>query len=267
MSSGLADINGAQLYYEVKGTGQPLLLLHAGIADNRMWDAQIEAFSKIYQVIRFDLRGFGKSNMPSGAFSNYEDVHALLNFLQIETLYLLGISLGGAIALDFTLAYPNYVKALVLGAPSVGGENPSEEIRNFWEKEDEALEKGDFEGATELNLRFWVDGPHRQASQVSSGVRERVLEMQMDIFKKDIPEDIEEIELSPPAIEHLREIAIPVQVMIGELDLEEKIALTDRLLSQIPKIRKVTIPNTAHMVNMEEPDVFNQSVLSFLGEL
>ncbi|MGD1905748.1 MAG: alpha/beta fold hydrolase [Leptolyngbyaceae cyanobacterium] len=266
MSSGLAKINGAQLYYEVEGTGQPLLLLHAGIADGRMWDAQFEAFSKVYQVIRFDLRGFGKSNMPPGAFSNHEDVHALLDFLKIKTVYLLGLSLGAAIALDFTLAYPSYVKALVLGAPSVSGENPSEQIRNLWEKEDEALEKDDFEEATELNLRFWVDGPHRQANQVSSRIRERVLEMQMDIFKKDIPEDIQEIELSPPAIERLREISIPVQAMVGDLDLEEKIALTDRLINQISKSRKVTIPGAAHMLNMEKPEVFNQSVIDFLAE-
>ena len=267
MFSGLADINGAQLYYEVKGTGQPLLLLHAGIADNRMWDAQFEAFSQVYQVIRFDMRGFGRSNMPSGPFSNYEDVHGLLDFLKIKTLYLLGISWGGAIALDFALAYPNFVKALILGAPSVGGEIPSERITNFWEEEEEALEKGDIERTTELNLRFWVDGLHRQGNQVSSELRERVQEMQMDIFQKDIPEDIEEIELNPPAIGRLGEIAIPVQVMIGELDLEEKLALADKIISQIPKSKKVAIPGTAHVLNMEKPEVFNQGVLDFLAKI
>lgn len=265
--SGKTDINGAQLYYEVKGTGQPLLLLHAGVADCRMWDAQFEAFSKVYQVIRFDLRGFGRSSMPSGSFSNFEDVRALLDFLQLKRVYLLGISFGGLIALDFTLAYPNYVQALVLGAPSVSGVSPSERIRHFWEEEEMALESGDIEGATELNLRLWVDGPHRTADQVSPAVRERVRDMQLAIFKKEIPDDIEEIELSPSAIERLGEVAIPMQVLIGELDLEEKLTLADRLVSEIAGSRKAVIPGVAHMLNMEKPDVFNQSVLEFLSEL
>ncbi len=267
ITSGMADINGAQLYYEVKGKGHPLLLLHAGIADSRMWDAQFEAFSKVYRVIRFDLRGFGRSSMPSGSFSNYQDVRALLDFLQIKTVYLLGISFGGLIALDVALAYPDYTKALVLGAPSVSGASPSERIKQFWEEEEIALEKGDIEGATELNLRLWVDGPHRKANQISSEVRERVQKMQVAIFRKEIPDDIEEIELNPPAIERLGEVEIPVQVMIGELDLEEKLALADKLVSELPESKKVVIPEVAHMLNMEKPEVFNQSVLEFLSKI
>jgi len=103
----------------------------------------------------------------------------------------------------------------------VSGTSPSERIKQFWEKEDQALEGGDIEGATELNLRLWVDGPHRTANQVNPDVRKQVREMQLAIFKKEIPDDIEEIELSPPAIDRLGEVAIPVQVMVGELDLEE----------------------------------------------
>jgi pimeloyl-ACP methyl ester carboxylesterase len=264
--TGQADINGAQLYYEVKGAGQSLLLLHAGVADCRMWDAQFEAFSKAYQVIRFDLRGFGRSNMPSGSFANVEDVRALLDFLQLKRVTLLGISFGGLIALDFTLAYPEYVEALVLGAPSVSGASPSARIRQFWEEEEMALESGDIEGATELNLRLWVDGPQRTADQVSPAVRERVREMQMAIFKKEIADDIEEIALSPPAIGRLGEVAIPVQVLIGDLDLAEKRTVADRLVSEITGSRMAVIPGAAHMFNMEKPELFNQRVLDFLSE-
>jgi len=266
-SSGMANINSAQLYYEVKGTGQPLLLIHAGVADSRMWEAQFEAFSETYRVIRFDLRGFGHSNMPSGSFSNHEDVRALLDFLGIERVLLLGISFGGMIALDFTLAYPDYVKALVLGAPSVSGTNPSERVRQFWEEEETALESGDLEDATELNLKLWVDGPHREASQVSSEVRELVRETQLNIFRKEIPDGVEEIDLDPPAIERLGEVKIPVQVLVGELDLEEKIELVDRLEREFPDCRKAVIPGVAHMLNMEAPDDFNRSVLDFLSKV
>jgi pimeloyl-ACP methyl ester carboxylesterase len=264
-SSGTANINGAQLYYEVKGTGHPLLLVHAGVADSRMWETQVEAFAESYQVIRFDLRGFGRSDMPSGSFSNHEDIRALLDFLGINSVYLLGISFGGLVSLDFTLAYPDYVKTLVLGATSVSGASPSERIRQFWDEEDALLEKGDLEGATELNLKLWVDGPHREADQVSVQVRELVREMQLAIFKKEMPEDVEEIDLDPPAIERLGEIKVPVQVMVGKLDLEEKLELADRLVQEIPNCEKVLIPGVAHMLNMEMPDEFNQSVLDFLG--
>ena len=264
MTSGFADINGAQLYYEVKGTGHPLLLVHAGVADSRMWDAQVEAFSDVYQVIRFDLRGFGRSNMPSGAFSNYEDIRALLDYLEIKSVYLLGISFGGLVALDFALVYPDYVKALVLGAPSVSGAIPTERIRRFWEAEDAAMEKGDLEGATELNLRLWVDGPHREVNQVSREVRKLVREMQLAIFKKEIPDDAEEIDLEPPAIERLGEVRVPVQVIVGRLDLEEKLELANRLVREIPDCQKIVIPGVAHMLNMEKTNVFNLSVLDFL---
>lgn len=264
IASGMAPVNGAQLYYEVKGKGHPLLLLHAGVADSRMWDRQFEAFSTVYRVVRFDLRGFGRSTMPPGPFSNVEDVRALLDFLKIKKTFLLGISFGGLIALDFALAYPHYVTALILGAPTVSGATPSQRIRQFWEEEERALEEGDIEGATELNLRLWVDGPQRRAGQVNADVREAVREMQSAIFRKEIPDDVEEIGPDSWAIERLGQVAIPVQVMVGELDLEEKLALADRLVAELPDCRKVLLAGAAHMLNMEKPEAFNRSVLDFL---
>jgi 3-oxoadipate enol-lactonase len=262
--SDTAEINGAQLYYEMKGEGHPLLLLHAGVADSRMWDDQFDLFAQKFQVVRFDYRGFGRSNMPPGSFSRFEDVRALLDFLGIESTFVLGISFGGLIGLDFTLAYPDYVRALILGAPSVSGEAPSERVRQFWDEEDAAYESGDLEGATELNVRLWVDGPHRRPEEVDSAVREKVREMQMNIFLKEMPDEAEEIPLSPPAVERLDQLNIPVLLLVGSLDLEEKVALLDTLESRIPGSKKVVIPDVAHMLNMEKPHLFNQSVLDFL---
>jgi len=228
-------------------------------------DAQFERFSKAYQVIRFDLRGFGRSNLPAGSFSNIENVRSVIDFLQLDSVFLVGISFGGMIALDFSLAYPDSVEALILGAPSVSGASPSERVKRFWEEEEEALDRGDVEGATELNLRMWVDGPCRNPNQVNPAVRKQVRDMQLAIFRKEIPDDIEEIAASPPAINRLGEVALPVQLMIGELDLEEKHTLVDRMISEIAGSRKVVIPGVAHMLNMEHPDVFNQRVLEFLS--
>ena len=262
-----ANINGAQLYYEVNGTGHPLLMVHAGVADSRMWDTQFDALSEKYRVIRFDIRGFGRSDMPPGTFSNFDDVRALLDFLNIQETYLLGISFGGLIALDFTLAHPSYVKALILGAPSVSGDSPSQRIRDFWEQEEAAEEEGDLEKATDLNVRFWVDGPHREADEVDPAVREKVYEMQLNIFQKEFPDDLEEIDLTPPAIDRLSEITIPVQVMVGDLDLEEKVDLAHRLVGEIPNSNLVIIPDVAHMLNMEKPELFNSHIEEFLADL
>jgi len=262
--TGTADINGAQLYYEMKGEGHPLLLLHAGVADSRMWDGQFEVFAEEYQVVRFDYRGFGRSNMPSGLFSNVEDIRALLDFLGIASSYIIGVSFGGLIALDFTLAYPDQVDALILGAPSVSGDTPSERVRQFWREEDEMIENGDLDGATALNVRLWVDGPHREAGEVDAAVRRKVYDMQMNIFRKEIPDEVEEIETDGAAIGRLQELNLPVLVMVGDLDLPEKVALANRLEGEIAGCKKVVIPGVAHMLNMEKAGVFNTAVLDFL---
>jgi 3-oxoadipate enol-lactonase len=264
-SSQYAAINGAQIYYEIHGDGSPLLLIHAGVADCRMWDAQTEAFALEYRVIRFDLRGFGRSDMPADTFANYEDVRALLDHLGVQAAHLLGISFGGAIALDFTLAYPEHVQSLILGAPSVGGAEPTERIRRFWQEEDQALEAGDLHGATEINLRLWVDGPRRAPDQVDPQVRESVRQMQLANFQKEIPDDVEEIDLEPPAVERLSEIDVPSLVMVGELDLEEKQRLASQVAAAIPGASYALLPGVAHMLNMERPEQFNRSVLNFLA--
>lgn len=265
MQTNLAPVNGANLYYEVSGSGYPLLLLHAGIADSRMWDDQFATFAQHYRTIRFDQRGFGQSLMPPGAYANHDDVAGLLDYLQIDKAYLLGISNGGRIALDFALTYPARVAALVLGAPSVGGVGPSERIIEFFEQEEEALVRGDLEAATELNLRLWVDGPQRSPDQVDAKVRQRVHEMQMRAFQIPIPDDARPTRLETPAIERLGEVQAPTLVIAGDLDLEEKVTLAEQVAREIPDTRYAVIHGAAHMLNMEEREEFNRLVLSFLG--
>jgi pimeloyl-ACP methyl ester carboxylesterase len=105
---GFAEVNGAKLFYEVTGAGHPSVLLHEGIADSRMYDDQFHAFAQHYRVVRFDIRGFGQSDLPprDASVALYEDLNGLLAFLGIKKTYVLGMSMGGAIALDFTLAHP-----------------------------------------------------------------------------------------------------------------------------------------------------------------
>ena len=262
--TGYAPVNGAQLYYEVAGEGQALILLHAGVADSRMWDAQFAAFAKQYRVIRYDYRGFGRSAMPSGTFSNLRDVAGLLDYLQVDQAIVVGISFGGKIAIDFALAYPQRVAALLLGAPSVGGTKPSERILQFWKAEEAAMEADDLDTAVELNLRLWVDGIHRQPDEVAATVRQQVAQMQREIFQMEIPDGIEEEEIEPAAYGRLAEISVPTLVLVGDLDLPEKVEQTAWLAKEITNAQHAVIPNVAHLLNMENPAKFNQHVLDFL---
>src|SRR5690242_18617682 len=121
ISRGFAAVNGSRLYYESAGTGPPLVLLHGFTLDTRMWDDQFEAFARQYRVIRYDLRGFGRSAVPTESYSHAEDLHALLGHLETEAAYVAGLSMGGAVALDYALAYPQAVRGLILIDAVVGG--------------------------------------------------------------------------------------------------------------------------------------------------
>ena len=262
--TGFFGPEGAQIYYKVAGMGHPLLLIHAGIADSRMWDDQFALFAQQYRTIRYDLRGFGRTEVPAEQFSYSEDIVNLLHFLQVQKVYIAGISLGSKIALDFALSHPMMVDALVLGAPGVGGYPPSEDVLRFNEEEDAALERGDLTTATEINLRLWVDGPKRTSEQVNADVRERVRVMQHRAFTVPLPASVKEISLMPPAITRLAEIHIPTLIIVGDYDIPSKLIIAELLATEISDAKKVVIPGVAHMVNMEQPEVFNRIVLAFL---
>lgn len=264
--TGFLGTEGERLYYEVAGQGHALLLIHAGIADSRMWDAQFDVFAHHYRVIRYDLRGYGKTEVPAGHISNHADAANLLRHLHVEKAHILGISFGGLVALDFALAYPEMVAGLILATPSVSGRQPSEREQQFIAEENAYLEKGDLAGATEVNLRMWVDGPHRLPEQVAPFVRERVRQMQMHAFTIAIPEEAEELPLTPPAMIRLDEVRAPTLLMVGDLDIPDRLALVDELTSAIPKAQQTRIPQVAHMLNMEKPEEFNRIVLDFLRQ-
>jgi 3-oxoadipate enol-lactonase len=231
-----------------------------------MWDQQFAVFAQQYRTIRFDLRSFGQSQLPAGPFAFYEDPAALLQHLGVKKAHVIGASFGGKIALDFALAHPAMIDSLLLVAPDIGGYPPSEEIRRFGEEEEAMLERGDVEGATELNLRMWVDGPLRTPEQVNSHVRQRVHDMQYQAFTASTPEGAEVIALDPPAAERLAELHIPTLVIVGDHDHPQKLILAHELTRQITGAQQVIVPGVAHMVSMELPEFFTSTVLEFLNK-
>ncbi len=165
--TGFAEVNGVKLYYEVAGEGHPLVLIHGGLVDRRLWDDQFDVFAQHYRVIRYDIRGFGNSDVPAGPYSNYEDLYGLLKFLGVEKAYVMGLSMGGGIAIDFTLAHPEMVAALIPVAAGVSGFQSSEASRQKWAEIEKATERGDIAQAVELENRMWTDGPNRRPEQVN----------------------------------------------------------------------------------------------------
>lgn len=253
------------MYFETRGRGEALLLLHAGVADSGMWDNQVEEFSTTHSVITCDLRGFGQSQMSSGQFAHHGDVAALLDYLGVEKASVIGASFGGRVALDLALAYPEVVSALVLAAPALGGYKfDSAEMLEFFAAEEEALARGDLVAATELNLRMWVDGFRRNPGGAGSVIRERVREMQMKIFSQPQPADVTEKELEPPAIVRLSSIVIPTLVVVGDKDVAEFQTISKLVARGVQHGRLAVMPGTAHLTNMEKPAEFNRLVRDFL---
>jgi 3-oxoadipate enol-lactonase len=268
---GFAQANGARLHYEVAGSGHPVVLVHAGIADHRMWDDQFARFAERYRVIRYDQRGFGQSTAPAGPFAFHDDLYLLLRQLDVARAALIGGSLGGAVAINLALAHPEMVEGLVVVGSGLGGLEwppPSPEELTLFSQVEEAAEAGDFATANEIEVHLWVDGPRRKPEAVNPGVRERVRDMNLQTFTRhDENEQAQSQELEPPASVRLGEILAPTLVLIGDQDVSSVQAIADHLAADIPGAHKVVVSNTAHVPNMEQPEAFNQIVLHFLDSL
>ncbi len=266
MSYQFAEVNGTRLHYQATGAGRPLVLIHAGIAHLGMWDDQVDAFSHYFQVIRYDVRGWGQSPSPAGSFAHYDDLHGLLEYLDIEQAAILGISNGGKIAIDFALAYPQMVSGLVLVAPALGGYEFSDAATNQKDAAiEEAYERGDITTCVELEAQLWVDGLHRSPDQVDPGVRARMLDMIR--YTYHLPDgEGDQQQLNSPAIDRLNEIKVPTQIIVGDMDVPDMLTIADLLAVNITGAIKVVMPGVAHLSCLEKPDAFNRIVLDFLGE-
>ncbi len=263
---GVAEVNGARIAYEVAGAGHPLTLIHAGIADRRMWDDQFAAFAAEYRTVRYDIRGFGQSTIPPSPYTMREDLRALLDHLGIARTHLLGVSLGGSIAIDFTIDHPEMVAALIPVAAGIGGQAPAPELQGRWREIEEVAKRGDLTAVNELELRLWVDGEGRAAGPVDPAVRERVREMNAAVLAREAEQDHAESvnRLDPPAIGRLAEIAAPTLVIVGACDVPGVVASAELLATRIPGARHVVLPEVAHLPPMEAPGEFNRLVLDFL---
>ena len=273
---GFAEVNGTTLYYEVAGSGHPFILEHGHLLDRRSWDDQFAVFAQHYKVVRYDQRGFGDSGLitKGETYSDRQDLYELMKFLGIESAYLMGVSGGGSLAIDFTLEHPEKVDALIPVTAGVSGFQPSEEdiknnpdVMRMFVGMNEAFEKHDIARAVEISLELWTDGPKRLPNHAAPNVRERVRAMTTRNWNR--PDDEAQAEtppvpLEPPAIGRLSQITVPTLVILGALDAPNPL---EALTTKIPGAKKVVMAETAHHPFMEKPAEFNQIVLDFLASL
>jgi pimeloyl-ACP methyl ester carboxylesterase len=258
----------SDLYVEQAGEGSPVVLLHEGIGDSRMWEPQWAAYAERFRVVRFDMRGFGKSPPAVGTFSLSGDVVELLEELALGPVGLVGMSLGGAVAMETTIARPDLVSKVVVVGPGLRGFEMSDETKKGWADEEAALERGDDDEAVEINLRMWVDGPSRSPDQVDPEMRRKIGEMQrriIDLWREAGSEDGDHQPLAEDWRERLAEISVPTLILVGELDRPEMHAIAEQLEAEIPNARRETIAGAAHVPNMEQPEAFDRLVLDFLS--
>lgn len=257
-----ATINGARIHYEREGAGFPIIFLHAGIADSRMWEPQARSFAQQFDVIRPDLRGFGKSELPPTQWSPVEDLLGLIDKLGLKPVHLVGCSMGGAVAIDFALDHPDRISKLVLVGSAIGGFTFRPEHAHLFAEAATARKAGDLDALNEAMLYLFLDGPDRPRGYVAEPLRTLFLDMNGIAVRADF-------EKATPAqnvlaIRRLHEITAPTLVIVGDKDVATVLEAADLLADSVPNARKGVIDDAAHLPNLEHPDEFNRLVLDFL---
>ena len=257
------EVSGGELAYETAGTGPPVLFVHSVIADGRMWDREVPRYSANYQAIRFDLRGFGRSSPASSPFSYTDDVKTLLSRLQARSTYLVGSSMGGAIAIDFALQNPTMVRGLFLAAPGLfGGIQPpftpdEQTALDFDDKKSQevaqAWSKGDRPAAFDLLRQLWcsaLQGPELELFRAM--VEQNALEVFEDRSGRHVKPE--------PSAGRLSSIRVPTTILVGDRDNPSMEVFAKRIAGSIPGARIVAVHGADHLINLSRPRDFDAAL-------
>ena len=246
--------NESSLYYQISGSGSPILLTHGFAATSRMWRGQVEAFRDKHQLITWDMRGHGRSDSPSNqtAYSVEEtvaDMTALLDALGHEHAIIGGHSLGGYMSLAFYMRHPERVRALLMidTGPGYKSDAPREEWNEMAGGLARRLERDGLEHLTKMSSEMKTS-EHRSASGLAMAALGMLIQHDSGV------------------IDSLPDIAVPTLVIVGEKD-RSYLAASDYMAKRIPGATQVVIPNAGHAANLHQPGHFNETVGAFLGRV
>jgi pimeloyl-ACP methyl ester carboxylesterase len=267
--SGFVNSGNARLYYETAGQGIALVMIHAGVADSRQWNNEFAAFARHYQVVRYDMRGYGKSEPVGGEFNHMDDLVAVLNALNLqEPVVIMGCSMGGGLAMDFALTHPSRTRALIMvGSAPSGLELDVPAPAKFAEVE-KAFEAGDLDLVSELETQVWFDGTGRTPEQVDQAMRKLLYEMNRQALAHEMKQLGKRLpNTQVPAFDRLSALEIPVLIVIGEHDTPYILAAADYMIERVQSVEKVIIKDAAHLPNMDHPEEFQSHITRFLEGL
>lgn len=258
---GMAEVSEPVLYYETAGKGPAVVLIHGGNLDRRMWDGQFQLFARQFQVIRYDVRTYGLSDMPTKPYSDVEDLASLLRDLHIKKAHLVGLSLGGRIIIDFALQHPDMVQSLVAIGPGLSGFDwtPNEKWDNAVLQ---ALRAGRVDKVTDL----WLTSGYMKPAMENPVIASRLRELALDNYHNWLGNPMLARPIDPPAIKRLPQIKAPTLIIVGSRDVPDIHKIVKLLKVGISNSREVVIAGSGHIVNMEKPAEFNGVVLDFLNE-
>jgi 3-oxoadipate enol-lactonase len=257
------ETNGARIAYDVSGTGEPVVFIHAGIANRSMWDGQVAGLEDAYRLIRYDTRGYGETETDAVAFSNRADIAALLDHLGERSAHVVGLSRGGQIALDFALEFSDRVRSLTIAAGGVGGyQSPGSTPEETFAEAERLWEAKDWDRLADWETDFWAEGPGQPRGRVDPTIRARVHDWILMNYRAEKEEGQPQV-LDPPANERLGELRAPLLVMLGTLD-ESGTSDAMRHLASAVSGAQLEVFDSAHMLNLEQPERFNRVLRTFL---
>jgi len=250
---------GATLSVERMGVGDSVVLIHGNFVSMRMWDAQLP-LAESFDLIRYDVRGFGQSPLVAGRYSDEADLAALLDALGVESAHLVGSSMGGWIALDFTLRYAERVRSMVIVPGGIGGWEPPDWMMEGWNEFEAALKAGEIERATDTIMAF----PPMRPLEARPALQQAMAAMIRQHRWGEDWDSVETDKLQPPAAQRLAEVSVPTLVLSGSLDDHAFLELGDRMAREMPNAERLVIEGGSHSVHMELPDEFNRAVTAFI---
>lgn len=258
----------SKVYVEESGRGEALILLHGGTLDHRMWAQQVKVFRKHFRVFNIDIRGHGLTQNGDSSYLASDALEAVLDTFRIERAHIAGLSLGAVVATSFALAHPARVNKLVLASPGLIGFEISHD--SVYRKHQAAMKAAftnhDTLAYIESFVRAWTDGPKRRPEDVAPEVRELTLKLTTENVFHNKWRYNPGFTFKPLPITRLHSILTPTLVLAGELDMQDILMIADTLARKIPYAQKVIIPHAAHMINLEQPELFNRTVLDFLRD-